>query len=294
MYQSDLGYTNYTVGLQIVPDVLPSADGINQVPVTISVASPAVVTLASHGFTANMGVSFGGTGTLPTGITAGTTYYILSAGLTPNTFEISSTLGGSPINTTGSFVAPIDALPSYPGDFAEAIGASVHGHQWWTGTLIRRDTIAAGGVAHQDYGGSVSVDAPAAWAQVSGDWVTGLDLSAGTYSSTYAIKLPDLTGILFGSTSSIYDNGGTMFVAAPTQVQGTLKATGSITGTFVRPIMTTLASLSSTVDPSPQAGDQAAISDAVACTANSPVTGGASTSCAVVYSGTQWKAVVSH
>lgn len=69
---------------------------------TIMIASPAVITLASHGLTVNDIIQFSTTGTLPTGITAGTTYYVISIGLTTNSFEISSTAGGAAINMTGS------------------------------------------------------------------------------------------------------------------------------------------------------------------------------------------------
>lgn len=69
---------------------------------TITIASPGVVTFASHGLTANDIVKFTTTGTLPTGIVAGTTYFVSATGLTTNTFSISATLGGTRINTTGS------------------------------------------------------------------------------------------------------------------------------------------------------------------------------------------------
>lgn len=69
---------------------------------TITIASPAVITHASHGLTVNDIVQFTTTGTLPTGITASTPYYVLATGLTTNTFEISATPGGTAINTSGS------------------------------------------------------------------------------------------------------------------------------------------------------------------------------------------------
>lgn len=69
---------------------------------TITIASPAVITLASHGLIAGDSVQFTTTGALPTGISASTNYYVISAGLTTNTFEISATVGGSAINTSGS------------------------------------------------------------------------------------------------------------------------------------------------------------------------------------------------
>lgn len=69
---------------------------------TISLASPAVITMASHGLVVGDAVFFETTGALPTGITADTTYYVISAGYGSGAFEISATPGGSAINTSVS------------------------------------------------------------------------------------------------------------------------------------------------------------------------------------------------
>ena len=69
---------------------------------TISVATPGVVTAAGHGFVAGDLVSFSTTGTIPTGATVNTTFYVSATGLTANTFQFSATLGGASVNTTGS------------------------------------------------------------------------------------------------------------------------------------------------------------------------------------------------
>jgi len=58
--------------------------------VTISNGSPAVVTWAAHGLVYNTPVVFSTLGALPTGITAGTVYYVMLTGLTTNTFQISA------------------------------------------------------------------------------------------------------------------------------------------------------------------------------------------------------------
>lgn len=68
---------------------------------TISIATPAVVTLTAHGLTVNDSIVFSTSGSLPTGITAGVTYYVISTGLTANTFQISSTPAGAAVNTSG-------------------------------------------------------------------------------------------------------------------------------------------------------------------------------------------------
>jgi len=66
--------------------------------VTISNASPGVVSWTGHGLVANSKVYFSTTGTLPSPLVAGQTYYVVSPAV--NTFNVSDTSGGSAINTT--------------------------------------------------------------------------------------------------------------------------------------------------------------------------------------------------
>jgi hypothetical protein len=54
---------------------------------------------AAHGFVAGQNVVFAGA-TLPTGITAGTTYYVIAAGLTATAFRVATTAAGSAVNIT--------------------------------------------------------------------------------------------------------------------------------------------------------------------------------------------------
>lgn len=86
--------------------------------VTMTIASPCVVTWTSHGKANNTAIVFSTTGALPTGLTVGTTYYV--SGATANTFNLASVIGGVAINTTGTqtpthtarttSTAPIDRL----------------------------------------------------------------------------------------------------------------------------------------------------------------------------------------
>lgn len=81
-------------------------DGISSV-VTMTIASPGVVSWAGHPFVAGDAVKFTTTGALPTGLTAGATVYVSSAGLTANTFRVADTAahaiaGTNTINTSGS------------------------------------------------------------------------------------------------------------------------------------------------------------------------------------------------
>jgi hypothetical protein len=85
---------------------------------SISNASPAVFTLNSHGRAVGDAIVLTTDGTLPTGLTAGTVYYIISAGFGANSFQVSATAGGSAINTssagsgTHSFTDDYTALPT--------------------------------------------------------------------------------------------------------------------------------------------------------------------------------------
>lgn len=94
---------NYTSTTQITWDTETyDTESIHTVSstVTMTIASPGVITWTGHNFVASEPIVFTTTGALPTGITAGTTYYVVSPAA--NTFQVSATVGGSTINTTGS------------------------------------------------------------------------------------------------------------------------------------------------------------------------------------------------
>jgi hypothetical protein len=66
-------------------------DGLSS-PVTLTLGSAGVVTWPNHGLAAGSAVQFTTTGALPTGLVAGTTYYVTNdANLTANTFMVSDT-----------------------------------------------------------------------------------------------------------------------------------------------------------------------------------------------------------
>lgn len=67
---------------------------------TVTIASPAVVTLAGHGLQNGNRVRLFTTGALPTNLSANTDYYVKSAAT--DTFRLAATSGGADINTTGS------------------------------------------------------------------------------------------------------------------------------------------------------------------------------------------------
>jgi hypothetical protein len=77
-------------------------DSSTSLTATISNASPAVVTTSAQTFIAGDRVVFTTTGALPTGLTSGLQYYILSTGLTTTTFRVSLLPEGTVINTSSA------------------------------------------------------------------------------------------------------------------------------------------------------------------------------------------------
>jgi hypothetical protein len=80
--------------------LLESLSGGTSATVTMTIASPCVVTWNAHGLAANTPITFTTTGALPTGLSVGTIYYVLAP--TTNSFNVSATAGGAAINTSGT------------------------------------------------------------------------------------------------------------------------------------------------------------------------------------------------
>lgn len=90
MYENDvLVTTSYTIGQSALTTC------------TISIASPAVITMTNT-FVAGQPVRFTTTGALPTGLSTGSVYYVLATGLSGSSFRVSTTVGGSAVNTSGT------------------------------------------------------------------------------------------------------------------------------------------------------------------------------------------------
>ncbi|WP_017993945.1 hypothetical protein [Rhizobium leguminosarum] len=80
---------------------------------TITIAAPGAVTWTAHGLAVGDQVKFATTGALPTGLTAGTTYYVKTV-TDANSFTLAATPGGAAITTTGtqSGVHTISSVPT--------------------------------------------------------------------------------------------------------------------------------------------------------------------------------------
>src|SRR6185437_11565385 len=96
------GWQNVPFGFEIQLTTLNHSSTV-----TVTVASPAVFTWAAHKMVAGQPVQFSSTGTLPTGISPAFTYYVVAP--TTNTFEVSTSPGGSPIAVTGAGTGTLTA-----------------------------------------------------------------------------------------------------------------------------------------------------------------------------------------
>jgi hypothetical protein len=151
-----------------VVDLLTSLAPNSSSTVTISIANPAVISWAAHGLQVGAPVVFSTTGSLPTGITAGTTYYVISAGLNSTTqFEISTSQGGSAVITTGSqsgtqTATSNPALPASYTNFRRIGALKTDGSSNWLGFTQFGDwfvwTTAIQDYTNQALTGSNAVD----------------------------------------------------------------------------------------------------------------------------------------
>lgn len=87
--------------------------------VTIAAGSPATFTVPAHGYAADSAIRFASTSaTVMTGLSTSAVYYILSSGLTVNTFQVSSTFKGPALSLSGANAGTINvkgAVIDYPG-----------------------------------------------------------------------------------------------------------------------------------------------------------------------------------
>lgn len=81
--------------------------------VTMTIASPAVLSWTAHGLPIGGAFQLTTTGALPTGVSANTTYFVIAAGYGANSFQFSATSGGTAIITTGSQSGTHTGTPFY-------------------------------------------------------------------------------------------------------------------------------------------------------------------------------------
>ena len=79
---------------------LGGTDSAVQTLTSISNASPAVFTMTSHGVRVGQSILLATSGTLPSPLNTSNNYYVIAAGWTTSTFQVSTTPGGAALGTT--------------------------------------------------------------------------------------------------------------------------------------------------------------------------------------------------
>jgi len=192
---------------------------MKQAVVTISIASPAVVTWANHGLRTNHPVRFFTTGALPTGISAGTnggpgagTEYYVKA-IDANTFNISATPGGANINTSGSQSGTHTAV------------VAPHGNGDGSTTFHKPDYRGRTTVGRDDMGGTAANRLTAGGSGIQGN-VPGRSGGAETVSLASS-NIPD-----FGLSHNAVAGTGSILVGGGKGIGGVQNTAASIsTGT---------------------------------------------------------------
>lgn len=179
--------------------------------VTMTIASPCVVTWTAHGLDTGDPIKFTTTGALPTGLTAGTTYYVSK--IDANTFNVTASPGSANINTSGTQSGTHTGVSAPWGDgdgsttfnVPDLRGRAPFGHDLMGTTAASRITNAGSGIYGNGLGQTGGAETVA---------LSTAQMPAHTHS------LVNITG--FSATT-----GGSYDFNAGTQVQGT---TGTATG----------------------------------------------------------------
>jgi hypothetical protein len=119
--------------------------------VTVTAATPAVMSWASHGLAIGQAFQVATSGTLPAGMALLTTYFVITAGFGANSFQFSLTRGGAAINTTTTGTGTHTATPFYVPStgMVKAIGETLGAGAGGAGTA----NSAAGSTAYGGGGG---------------------------------------------------------------------------------------------------------------------------------------------
>lgn len=210
---------------------------------TITIASPAVITLASHGLIAGDSVLFTTSGSLPTGITASTNYYVISSGLTANDFQVSTTSGGTAVDTSGSqsgthtlyrmtpfFVSDVDPRVPTQSENDALVGTS--GTPSGSNKYVTSDDVSSSGAADKIIR-STGTALPA----LDGASLASVAITRQTYTASGDVAQNDCVYVSSANTiSSFYPNAqgtATSISTGPTTTRSNRSRTLSTNGQYL-------------------------------------------------------------
>lgn len=165
----------------------------------MTIASPGVVTWTGHTLQNGDQVVLTTSGALPTGLTAGTTYFVINQAT--NTFQLSVTAGGSAINTTGTQSSTHTATsPTFGGSIAEYIKSKGYDRSF---VFYHTDATLYGALAMLAYAATRDLDRGNLRAAQRGDINSG---------NAYTLKFKKLAGITALNKNSAVVQAATGFV----------------------------------------------------------------------------------
>lgn len=121
---------------------MASTNSIGGLNLTVTFTNGSAVIAATNTFAVNDSVRFTTTGSLPTNFSTGTTYYVISTGLSGSQFEVSATIGGSAI-TAGSAGSGTQKATRVYSDIASWLAAFTTGG--WIGECYNDSEFTGGG-----------------------------------------------------------------------------------------------------------------------------------------------------
>lgn len=209
--------------------------------VTITNANPGVVTWTAHGFLGGEKVKFSSSGTLPTGMVAGTTYYVLAASIGADTFRFSLSDGGAPVDTTGTQSGTHTCTAASGGTYGVVLYADVvyafrntvdaaYAYMWkatttgWSRVPLYREVSFTAGSGSIAAGQTVTETTGSETATIMAVVITSGTLAAGTAAGRLIVTTP--SGSEFEGGAASTSGGGTLTLSgASTAI--TIGASGS-------------------------------------------------------------------
>jgi hypothetical protein len=224
---------------KLIAQLMSPATLVNsQATVTISIATPGVVSWAGHTLVADDSVIFTTTGALPTGIVAGQAYFVSATGLVAGTsFRISSVKGGALVNTSGtqSGVHTANAYgPTSTSGLGVADMSELLGNLNTTGGTLYASTFNLSG-ATMAAGGGTGASADAIVSPAAGTISKITVTAGGTFPGIptgVTLTLGGGTGATANIVASLIDGGPNYQVRAIYVTNGGSGYTGTPTFTY--------------------------------------------------------------
>ncbi len=180
--------------------VLETFGPLTGVAVTVTAASPCVISSTGHGLAVSTPIIFSATGSIPAGITAGTVYYVSNVNLNANDFQIKDAIGGSQINTTttGSGVS-YRTWTATAGDGVTTFKSLNSDADWHPMLVSKLDGKLYGGNAYQVF--KLTEDVSPFNPLTAGSYVWTSGLLSTALPSDYRIKcLAELGSVILAGT----------------------------------------------------------------------------------------------